>query len=237
MGLKTGGTELERAQRLFCTKGKALHELDRKLFVRGAAPPADAQRAAVVEAQAKEIAASEARAVAVLGMHADVVKATRGNVEKKSTLSYAELEAERLEEEEGLLDAGEEPEAELIYNPLKLPLGWDGKPIPYWLYKLHGLNQEFKCEICGNFSYWGRRAYERHFREARHQYGMRCLKVPNTKAFLEVTSIADALALNKALQDRGTQQFRAEADEEFEDGDGNVYNKKTFMDLMRQGLL
>ena len=22
-----------------------------------------------------------------------------------------------------------------IYNPLNLPLGWDGKPIPYWLYK------------------------------------------------------------------------------------------------------
>ena len=56
-----------------------------------------------------------------------------------------------------------------VYNPLKLPLGWDGKPIPYWLYKLHGLNVEFKCEICGNFSYWGRRAYERHFREQRHQ--------------------------------------------------------------------
>lgn len=28
-----------------------------------------------------------------------------------------------------------------IYNPLKLPMGWDGKPIPYWLYKLHGLGQ------------------------------------------------------------------------------------------------
>ena len=28
-----------------------------------------------------------------------------------------------------------------MYNPLKLPMGWDGKPIPYWLYKLHGLNQ------------------------------------------------------------------------------------------------
>lgn len=32
-------------------------------------------------------------------------------------------------------------EDEFIYNPLKLPMGWDGKPIPYWLYKLHGLNQ------------------------------------------------------------------------------------------------
>lgn len=52
--------------------------------------------------------------------------------------------------------ADEDEEDEFIYNPLKLPLGWDGKPIPYWLYKLHGLNQEFKCEICGNYSYWGR---------------------------------------------------------------------------------
>lgn len=44
-----------------------------------------------------------------------------------------------------------------IYNPLNLPLGWDGKPIPYWLYKLHGLGVEFKCEICGDFIYKGRR--------------------------------------------------------------------------------
>ena len=28
--------------------------------------------------------------------------------------------------------ASQEPESETIYNPLKLPLGWDGKPIPYW---------------------------------------------------------------------------------------------------------
>lgn len=24
-------------------------------------------------------------------------------------------------------------------NPKNVPIGWDGKPIPYWLYKLHGL--------------------------------------------------------------------------------------------------
>ena len=38
---------------------------------------------------------------------------------------------------------------EHVHNPLKLPLGWDGKPIPYWLFKLHGLDKEFSCEICG----------------------------------------------------------------------------------------
>ena len=45
----------------------------------------------------------------------------------------------------GLLQAeapsDSDDEDEFVYNPLKLPLGYDGKPIPYWLYKLHGLNQ------------------------------------------------------------------------------------------------
>ena len=83
---------------------------------------------------------------------------------------------------------------------------------------------------------------------------MRCLKVPNTKAFLEVTSIADALQLHKAISKRGAASFRTENDEEFEDAQGNVrcctlaslfeltppsqvYNRKTYMDLTRQGLL
>lgn len=51
------------------------------------------------------------------------------------------------------------------------------------------LMQEFKCEICGNHSYWGRRAFERHFKEWQHQHGMRCLGIPNTKNFNEITSI------------------------------------------------
>ena len=49
-----------------------------------------------------------------------------------------------MEEEE------DEEEDDIIYNPKNLPLGWDGKPIPYWLYKLHGLNIDYKCQICGN---------------------------------------------------------------------------------------
>ena len=55
---------------------------------------------------------------------------------------------------------------------------------------------EFKCEICGNYSYWGRRSYERHFTEWRHSYGMKCLKIPNSVHFRDITSIADALARN-----------------------------------------
>lgn len=86
-----------------------------------------------------------------------------------------------------------EEEERPYYNPKNLPIGFDGKPIPYWLYKYHGLNKEYKCEICGNYSYWGRRAFERHFSEWRHAYGMRCLRIPNTMHFREITQIDEAI--------------------------------------------
>jgi len=149
----------------------------------------------------------------------------------------------------GLGLATEEEEEAPIYNPLKLPMGWDGKPIPYWLYKLHGLDQEFVCEICGNYSYWGRRAFEKHFYEPRHQHGLRCLGIPNTKAFLEITRIEDARSLQAELAQRSKHEKRAvegnkgasaaamDDDEEVEDEMGNVYTKKVYNDLLRQGLL
>uniref|UniRef100_A0A6N2K9Y1 Matrin-type domain-containing protein n=1 Tax=Salix viminalis TaxID=40686 RepID=A0A6N2K9Y1_SALVM len=132
----------------------------------------------------------------------------------------------------------ESDDDEQIYNPLKLPMGWDGKPIPYWLYKLHGLGQELKCEICGNHSYWGRRAFERYFKEWRHQHGMRCLGIPNTKNFNEITSIKEAQELWKRIQERqGVNKWRPDLEEEYEDKEGNIYNKKTYTDLQRQGLI
>lgn len=227
----------QKAQRLFSVKGKALSEIDRKLFASGAAPPVSAEGASKLAVKAKEVARLEMRCGRLAEMLGDVLSATKGNTEKKATLSLEELEAEKEDGRDDFAVDEDEEEEEAVYNPLKLPLGWDGKPIPYWLYKLHGLNVEFKCEICGNFSYWGRRAYERHFREQRHQHGMRCLKIPMSKAFLEVTTIEDALKLHDALKTRQVGSWKPDTDEEFEDGQGNVYNKKTFLDLQRQGLL
>lgn len=132
------------------------------------------------------------------------------------------------------------PHSLAIRNSPFLVLFFLFRPLSFFfprLYKLHGLNQEFKCEICGNESYWGRRAYERHFREPKHQHGLRCLKIPNSKAFLEVTTIKDAVALAAALAEKGARAFRGDADEEFEDAQGNVYNKTTYALLQRQGLL
>ena len=124
------------------------------------------------------------------------------------------------------------------FYPKNLPLGWDGRPIPYWLYKLHGLDQEFKCEICGDASYWGRRAFDQHFNEWRHSHGMRCLRIPNSAHFHGVTKMDDAVALWEQLQERHeAEAFKAERDEEYEDSDGNVLNRATYEDLARQGML
>merc|ERR1712213_150939 len=116
--------------------------------------------------------------------------------------TYDELQAELEEEAAAELEEEGEEEDDYIYNPLKLPLGWDGKPIPYWLYKLHGLNISYKCEICGNFTYKGPKAFQRHFAEWRHAHGMRCLGIPNTAHFANVAQIEDAMALWEKLKQR-----------------------------------
>ena len=90
---------------------------------------------------------------------------TKANVERRFSLTAKEREQEIMEAQKPpapLPTAGpdggaeEEEEEERIYNPLKLPMGWDGKPIPYWLYKLHGLGVEYRCEICSDHVYMGR---------------------------------------------------------------------------------
>uniref|UniRef100_A0A453S451 Splicing factor SF3a60 /Prp9 subunit C-terminal domain-containing protein n=1 Tax=Aegilops tauschii subsp. strangulata TaxID=200361 RepID=A0A453S451_AEGTS len=187
----------------------------------------------------KEIALVEVKMKRLCEILDEVIVRTKENAEKKLTLTYEEMEAER-EEEEVQADSESDEEDQQIYNPLKLPMGWDGKPIPYWLYKLHVL--EFKCEICGNIcgnhSYWGRRDYERHFKEWRHQHGMRCLGIPNTKNFNEITSIEEAKALWERIQAKqGLNKWRPDLEEEYEDKDGNIYNKKMYTDLQRQGLI
>ncbi|CAI5491736.1 unnamed protein product, partial [Closterium sp. Naga37s-1] len=234
LGLKTGGTPRERAERLLMAKTTRFEAIDPKHLAKSFAPP-------------KKKGAKAAKGSA--GAAADSTNGGSGNgsggggsVAREVALVEAKVQrlCELLEEEEVVEEEEEESEEEEeeIYNPLKLPMGWDGKPIPYWLYKLHGLNQEFKCEICGNYSYWGRRAFERHFREFRHQHGMRCLGVPNTKAFHEVTVIKDALALWERMREKqGGSKWRPEVEEECEDREGNVYDRKTFQDLRRQGII
>ena len=86
---------------------------------------------------------------------------------------------------------------------------------------------------------------------------MRALGLPNTKHFHEITRIDDALsralafiqighsllrtasyAVAEKLKQEGRHEiFEQETMEELEDDEGNVYNRKTYDDLKKQGLI
>jgi splicing factor 3A subunit 3 len=67
---------------------------------------------------------------------------------------------------------------------------------------------------------------------------MRCLGIPNTKHFHDITLIEDAVALHQKLKTNiSVEVFDAAAEEEYEDSEGHVLNRKTYEDLARQGLL
>lgn len=174
---------------------------------------------------------------------------TRVNVERKAGMTDRERQQElaALYAEDGTDNGTGAPTAagdeeadgeEKVYNPLKLPLAWDGKPIPFWLYKLHGLGVEFPCEICGNYVYMGRRAFDKHFGEARHVYGLKCLGITNTGLFREITGIEEAERLwEKIKRDKQRVREKGEGIEECEDAEGNVMPRKVWEDLRKAGLL
>jgi splicing factor 3A subunit 3 len=176
------------------------------------------------------------------------ISATKQNIERRQALTDRErrIESQNLQAEifgEGNLSDGgeedeeEETEDEVIYNPLKLPLGWDGKPIPFWLYKIQGLGIEYPCEICGNFVYNGRRAFEKHFKEPRHIHGLKCLAIEYSNLFKDITSIKDALELQEKVNSEEGKRQSKDAAIEMEDDEGNVMSEKVYNDLKKQGLL
>ena len=165
----------------------------------------------------------------------NIIDNTISQIRKKQTMTKEELEQDRLNEIS--IKKSEKEDKKKIFNPKNIPMDWDGKPLPYWLYKVHGLGVEHKCEICGGASYWGRRAFEHHFQEWRHAYGMKCLRLPNTLQFKNITKIEDALKLHhKLIEDKNKTEFNPDIEEQYEDENGNVYNKKMMMDLKKQGL-
>uniref|UniRef100_A0A803L658 Matrin-type domain-containing protein n=1 Tax=Chenopodium quinoa TaxID=63459 RepID=A0A803L658_CHEQI len=211
LGLKSGGKR-QRAERLLLVKNSPLERLDRKLLKK---EKSDDEHDCF-----KEIALIEAKVMKLCEILKESLERTRECVKNRQGTSFDELVRDREADNEIVaLDiassksllltnvfvshsdtSDEEEDDKRNNNPLKLPLGSDGKPIPYWLYKLHGLHQEFKCEICGDYTYKGRRAFEKHFHEARHQHGMHCLGIPNTKSFHEITRIDDAKELWRQIQ-------------------------------------
>lgn len=231
LDLKCGGTLEQRADRLFSTKGKLMDEIEPSLFAKNKRKMSKKD-----DDRSRETASIEAWIYHLVELVSEQRAATKDNVQRRQ----ARTGNERDEDEEDVAsdsDSGDE-EDEIIYNPKNLPLGWDGKPIPYWLYKLHGLNINYNCEICGNQVYRGPKAFQRHFSEWRHAHGMRCLGIPNTAHFANVTKIEDAMALwSKIKEMKNAERWNPDHEEEYEDTAGNVVSKKTYEDLKRQGLL
>ncbi|XP_030755710.1 splicing factor 3A subunit 3 [Sitophilus oryzae] len=231
LGLKCGGTLEERAQRLFSTKGQS--SLDPSLMTKSTKGKASKDKELL---RHRELAMLEAQIYKLADIVSPQRGATKENVQRKQARTDGERDDSENEESED--DSPDENDDDVPYNPKNLPLGWDGKPIPYWLYKLHGLNISYNCEICGNYVYKGPKAFQRHFAEWRHAHGMRCLGIPNTAHFANVTQIEDALALWEKLKvQKQAERWQPETEEEYEDSQGNVVNRKTYEDLKRQGLL
>ena len=211
------------------------------------------------------VASHEHRVRALADLLSNERSNTRVNVERKQGMTererQTELDALFKEDDDAIAassgahnnpdDSGSDSDdEEKIHNPLKLPLAWDGKPIPYWLYKLHGLGVEFPCEICGNFVYMGRRAFDKHFSEARHVYGLKCLGITSagagsggssgiqTSLFREITGIEEAVALwDKLRREKREKEQRDEGVVQMEDGEGNVMPERIYLDLQKQGIL
>jgi splicing factor 3A subunit 3 len=210
------------------------------------ARPADGgASAAVKRLKERAIAEREHRVRSLAEALQSERQATRVNVERKQGMTererQMELDALFAETSEPTAGGGnhrdsdsDSDEEEKIYNPLKLPLAWDGKPIPYWLYKLHGLGVELPCEICGNFVYMGRRAFDKHFSEARHIYGLKCLGITQqTNLFREITGIADALRLWEKLErDRKREKEGRENVVQMEDAEGNVMPERIYLEYV-----
>lgn len=149
----------------------------------------------------KDLALLEFRILKYCEILADTIEDTHQNIELKQSRTLeeilADIEAQEMQavepEPESSDEEGEQKDE--VYNPKNVPLDFDGKPIPYWLYKLHGLNFEYKCEICGGESYRGRKIFEKHFNEWRHAQGLRALGIPVTRHFKDITSIDEAVKL------------------------------------------
>lgn len=123
---------------------------------------------------------------------------------------------------------------DLFHN---LPIGPNGRPIQHWLYKLQGLHKLFSCEVCGNAVYQGRQAFDRHFDQPKHIYGLKCLGVSEEdyKLFGSITQIEEATNLLAKLHPQ--VEVQSELEVEMEDDDGNVLSRADYEELKAQGLI
>lgn len=98
--------------------------------------------------------------------------------------------------------------------------------MPRWLFKRKELDILFKCDICG-YSGKGREPFEAHFSNAEHVASLRKYGIENCEGLRGVTKVSTLMRIRK----------KEEFEEEFEDDEGNVFDKKTYEDLKRNNLI
>ena len=138
--MKIGGTETQRLERLFEVTALASNVKNTKTWPKGVPAKllakgsrvAAADRARERRERAKAVARLERAFAALLFELRGTLDATKAQVEKKQTLSAAELEAENEEDSDFIASESDDDDArdDPVNNPLRLPLGFDGKPIP-----------------------------------------------------------------------------------------------------------
>lgn len=105
-----------------------------------------------------------------------------------------------------------------------------GKDVPKWQHRLKDLDIMFECSICG-YSGYGRDGFDEHFGEEGHarevlkhgiEYG------PRLKGITRVDVLMDM---------KSRQRDSDSYSEEFEDAEGNVFDRRTYEDLVRNGLI
>ena len=176
LGLKCGGTPADRAKRLFQTKGLDPDQWPTKIKAKGAAKNGTtftnnaltvtsltSTSATITTPTNLPLATREAVVTALLDQVRPALEATLKRLERQQGQTLAEREKEMEEDLYGAAvmpnkkrkvnDDGEEEDDDdddgPVYNPKNVPLDWDGKPIPYWLFKLHGLQHvRSECVIC-----------------------------------------------------------------------------------------
>ncbi|CAH6718809.1 pre-mRNA-splicing factor Prp9p [[Candida] jaroonii] len=175
------------------------------------------------------------------------IQNTINNVERKNAMTERERMIENEVDESDYTTADSEPSSDSEVsededNDLfkELPLGADGVPIPFWLYKLQGLHHSYNCEICGNMEYKGRISFEKHFGTHKHQQGLRFLGVDDESLnlFTNISKIEEAMDLWKIIKrERREKEGEMENTVEVEDNEGNVMSERDYLQLKRQGII
>ncbi|TBU10089.1 DUF3449 domain-containing protein [Hamiltosporidium tvaerminnensis] len=104
--------------------------------------------------------------------------------------------------------------------------------IPSWLKKYYGLDITFRCEICKNKKIRGRKEFFKHFKQPEHLENLKTHNIEYCDLFYGITTFS-------GIEYMKTRIFLDQNIfiEEVEDEEGNVYDKKTFEDLKKMGII